>query len=341
MVASAPIPDNEVGRLEALHSFAILDTPPEERFDLFTKMATWLFDTPVSAINFVDAERTFFKSTVGVNPYTPGRRTSICAHAVGNGDAMMIVQDLSRDSRFSDHPLTTKGLRFYAGALLRSESGHALGTLCVCDSRPHDFPIAKQQRLLQLAEGVEAVLDLHLKTLRLQKSAVTDPLTGLYNRRMLTDALQTAITGATPEEPCLLLSLDLDRFKHVNDQFGHAAGDALLCEVGRRLNKTVRAGDVVARLGGDEFVILATGALSHEWPERLAARILEAFSDPFFHDGHCLEISSSIGIARCPQDGWNPASLLHCADLALYSAKRHGRNQYRCHQKEDGACLAA
>ena len=342
MVASAPVPKDEDARLEALHSFAILDTPPEERFNLFTKMASWLFRAPVAAINFVDAERTFFKATIGLTPYSPVRRTSICAHAVGNGDPVMIVQDMKQDLRFDDHPLVKElGLQFYAGALVRSPTGHALGTLCVCDTKPRPFSADEQRQLSEMAGGVGEVLQLHLKTVQLYRSSVTDPLTGLYNRRMFTDALHAAVACATTDRPCLLLYLDLDRFKNVNDQFGHAAGDALLIEVGRRLKRTVRAGDIVARLGGDEFVVLGSGAVASNLPEVLAARILAAFGEPFHFNGNCLEISGSIGIARCPHNGEGSTDiLLRCADVALYRAKQEGRNQYRVYEA-DGACLAA
>ena len=338
MVATAPVPHDEKARLQALHGFEILGTPPEERFDLFTKMAGWLFKAPVAAINFVDAEATFFKSLVGMTPYAPPRNTAVCAHAICDTKPVMIVNDLAEDRRFSDHPLfLNAGIRFYAGAVLRSTSGHALGTLCVADRRPRRMGAAGQQQLLELADGVGTVLDLHMKSLLLHKSAVTDPLTGLYNRRMFADALQNAVARSTPQEPCLLLSLDLDHFKRVNDQFGHAAGDALLCEVGQRLSQTVRAGDVVARLGGDEFAIVISGTVTTDWPEQLAARILAAFATPLFFEGHPLEISSSIGIARCPHDAADPEALLRCADSALYEAKQSGRNQYKAYQQA-GMC---
>ena len=130
MVAAAPVPSDELARLDSLYSHHILDTPPDERFDLFTRMSTWLFNVPAAALNFIDADRTFFKSLVGFPPYSPVRSTSMCAHAVGGEDAVMVVEDLANHSRFQDHPLVvTRGMRFYAGAVLQAESGHRLGTL--------------------------------------------------------------------------------------------------------------------------------------------------------------------------------------------------------------------
>lgn len=139
MVVSAPIPSDESVRLKALYSHHILDTPPDERFDLFTQLCTWLYNVPAAAINFIDAERTFFKSIIGLPSYEPARETSLCAHAIGGEDMMMVVEDLAQDERFHDHPLVAKGLRFYAGAVLLSSSGQRLGTLCIGDTEPRFF----------------------------------------------------------------------------------------------------------------------------------------------------------------------------------------------------------
>ena len=184
MVAVAPIPSSEMARLQALYSHHILDTPPDERFDLFTRISTWLFDAPVSAINFIDTDRTFFKSLIGFPAYAPLRSTSICAHAVGGEEAVMVVEDLAQDSRFHDHPLfVAKGLRFYAGTVLLAGSGHLLGTLCLGDVRPRTFSADERQKLVALGKGVSAVLDLHRSSLLLLQAASEDTLTGLCNRR--------------------------------------------------------------------------------------------------------------------------------------------------------------
>jgi hypothetical protein len=105
MVALAPIPLNEAGRLNDLYSHHILDTPPDERFDFFTRLCTWLYDVPLAAINLVDDERTFYKSLIGRPRYEPRRATSVCAHAIAGSEPLMVVEDLARDSRFDDHPL--------------------------------------------------------------------------------------------------------------------------------------------------------------------------------------------------------------------------------------------
>jgi diguanylate cyclase len=330
MVAIAPIPPDEKLRLAELHSYAVLDTPPDERFELFCRLCTWLFQVPVAAINLVDAERTFFKSLIGVDRYQPARATSICAHAVGEGNPIMIVEDLTKDPRFHDHPLTTKGLVFYAGALLKTASGRALGTLCIGDTCQRSLTPEDSQKLLELAAGVTAVLDLHRSSLTLRRIAEQDTLTGLYNRRAFVDAVERAVQASAAGADCALLFLDLDRFKPINDTYGHVAGDALLCEVGCRLTATVRAGDTVARLGGDEFAILIEHAPTPSGLEDLALRVLASFAQPFAFEGIELPIRTSIGITtyESTMPGLDAATLMRRADEALYAAKREGRSRF-------------
>ena len=331
MVGIAPTPANEAARLEALHSYHLIDTPQDERFDLFARTCEWIFHVPISAINLVDADHTFFKSLIGFASYQPKRETSICAHAIAADKAIMEIEDLSQDDRFWDHPLAQKGMRFYAGAVLRSPDGYALGTLCLGDSQPRRLTERERGMLLELAGGVGAVMELHRASRLLLQLASEDALTGLCNRRLFMERLQTTLRQVQPDQVCMVLCLDLDGFKQVNDVNGHAAGDALLCEVGRRLAATVRAGDVVARLGGDEFAIMLGGTSTPATAELLAKRVLAAFAEPFAVNGTPLVIRGSIGIAASSSNlkGESANGLLGRADIALYQAKRAGRGRYR------------
>jgi diguanylate cyclase (GGDEF)-like protein len=330
MVAHSPIPSNETARLEALYSHHILDTPPDQRFDLFTRLSTWLFNVPLAAINLIDAERTFYKSLIGMPLYEPLRSTSLCAHAVSGTDPLMVIEDLSQDSRFCDHPLLTlKGMRFYAGAILHSASGHRLGTLCIGDRNPRVFDPEARQRLLELALGVGAVLDLHRNSLQLLRAASQDQLTGLCNRGLFMERLQVAIGRARADEPCALLCLDLDGFKTINDTLGHAAGDAVLIEVGRRITSAVRLADTVARLSGDEFAVLLRGPTTRAQAEQLAQRVLDAFTGPYNFEGQAIAIRGSIGLAVCACSDLEAANLMRCADMAMYEAKRAGSGRFQ------------
>lgn len=162
-----------------------------------------------------------------------------------------------------------------------------------------------------------------------------DPLTGLANRTVLQERLQDAATsGQRTGEKLAIFCMDLDRFKSVNDMFGHATGDEVLREAARRLLSTVRALDTVARIGGDEFVILQRGVASIADAEALARRILAAFDAPIDVDGQQIRMAASLGIAMFPQDSAEPEVLLTNADLALYRVKQSGRGSFAFFQPE-------
>ncbi|WP_298109685.1 EAL domain-containing protein [Bradyrhizobium sp.] len=163
-----------------------------------------------------------------------------------------------------------------------------------------------------------------------------DVLTGLANRAEFNARLEHACkrlkrSGST----VTVMMVDLDRFKVVNDTFGHPAGDQLLIEVGRRLKSTVRETDVVARLGGDEFAVIQEGGSDqHEGAIALALRIISAISRPFDLNGNRTSLGTSIGIVLAPEHESDPEELLKRADLALYDAKSNGRNDYRFFRSE-------
>ena len=164
------------------------------------------------------------------------------------------------------------------------------------------------------------------RTLRRQSAedrhrALHDHLTGLPNRLLLSDRTDERASGR-PDEMAALLVIDLDRFKQVNDTLGHAHGDLVLQEVGRRLKDAVRAGDTAARLGGDEFAVLLPEVPNRGVVAELATRIQEALSRPFVLGDFAVEVEASIGVALHPDHGRDLATLLKRADAAMYRAKR-------------------
>ncbi|WP_415858075.1 EAL domain-containing protein [Brevibacillus parabrevis] len=159
--------------------------------------------------------------------------------------------------------------------------------------------------------------------------AYHDALTDLPNRRMYTQHLSREIMQAKRFQSNLaVLFLDLDRFKDVNDSFGHDVGDLLLVEAANRLKACLRPGDVVARLGGDEFTVLLGQLADREEAAALANQIMEALQRPFILQDHSFNVSCSIGIALYPEDGDNADDLLKRADTALYTVKSRGKNGY-------------
>ncbi|MDW7657502.1 MAG: EAL domain-containing protein [Bacillota bacterium] len=165
---------------------------------------------------------------------------------------------------------------------------------------------------------------------QLKHLAHHDVLTNLPNRLLLNDRLAQAIARAERNKTFFAVALlDLDLFKQVNDVLGHNIGDLLLVEIAKRLTETVRQSDTVVRLGGDEFVILIDALRRPEHYEKVVQKVLERVARPCVIQSHKINVSASIGISIYPTDGHDMESLMKNADLAMYYAKNHGRNQFQ------------
>jgi diguanylate cyclase (GGDEF)-like protein len=161
-----------------------------------------------------------------------------------------------------------------------------------------------------------------------------DPLTDLPNRILFNDRLTNAVAHVKRGGMMAVHYLDLDKFKPINDDHGHQAGDELLVSVARRMQGAVREYDTVARLGGDEFAIVQTDIHSPQDAAVLARRILSRFEQPFELTGGCVQVGVSIGIAVGPNDGATSDELLVKADNALYRSKSSGRNRYSFYEPD-------
>lgn len=168
---------------------------------------------------------------------------------------------------------------------------------------------------------------------RIEHISQHDALTGLANRHRLNHFLNARLSqGLSGDRPVFLLALDLDRFKPINDTFGHAAGDLVLREVANALKGCTRETDLVARLGGDEFVVVATDCRTQEQAERLCQRLIEKINQPIRIGTNDVSVGASIGIVSAPYDGLTAEELLRYADIALYEAKSSGRNLFRFYE---------
>jgi two-component system cell cycle response regulator len=170
----------------------------------------------------------------------------------------------------------------------------------------------------------------------LESLALRDPLTGLANRRLLAERMLMALGHAQRNGSTMaVVYLDLDGFRQVNNTLGHGAGDTLLSMVAERLVATVREEDTVARLGGDEFIIGLWHLSGTADAATVALKAIEAVSQPYGIEGHTVSITTSVGIGIYPIHGEDADTLMKSADLALYEAKRAGKNAYRFSERTD------
>jgi len=195
------------------------------------------------------------------------------------------------------------------------------------------------QRMIDL-EGLNVALKSEVKERRIAEQLATelatrDTLTGLFNRRSLLERLKQSIAQADRRhEGLALMFLDLDKFKEINDTYGHEVGDELLIQVATHLNSAVRESDMVARLGGDEFVVLLEGFPDTSDVVKIAKKIVTANIEPHVIGSHLVKTSATIGISFYPQDGETAEELLKHADVAMYHAKQRERGSIQFFHEE-------
>lgn len=310
------IPANEKERLESLRTADILDTSPEERFDRLTRMAKRVFGVSIALVSLVDENRQWFKSKVGLDACQTGRDISFCGHAI-LGNEIFVIEDALKDERFHDNPLVTgpPNIRFYAGAPLRFLDGNKLGTLCIIDQQPRILDEDDQNMLRDLAEMAEN----ELGAIQL---ATIDELTKISNRRGFIALAQNSISlCARQGSPVSMVFFDLNKFKQINDQFGHAEGDHALVTFAGLMRKAFRDSDVFARLGGDEFAVLLTNT-----SQQHATTIVERFRGlvDIYNEqiSRGYDISFADGIVSLKPDAdCSVDHLLREADVLMYEKK--------------------
>ena len=228
--------------------------------------------------------------------------------------------------------------------VITAQPGHKLRALAAGAkdfiSKPFDLGEAKTRihNMLEVRLLHEAARN-HGKML--EALALNDPLTGLANRRLLADRMSMALVHARRNKSVMaVMYLDLDGFKWINDTLGHGAGDVLLKMVAGRLVATVREEDTVARLGGDEFIIALWHVSGNDYAATAALRVIEAVSQPYSIEGHTVSITTSAGVGIYPVHGEDADTLMKSADLALYEAKRAGKNAYRISERTDLSAAA-
>jgi diguanylate cyclase (GGDEF)-like protein/PAS domain S-box-containing protein len=281
-----------------------------------------------------DAQTLLYKSAIGWPREWIGRRlVSIgrgtrLGHILSQGEAL-IIEDYTAESEFEQTPLLAFGVRSGVQVPIFGTKG-AFGVICAHTREMRRFTAEDVSFLRNVANILAIAIERKNAEDKLAHLAQFDPVTGLPNRYLLRDRLGQALTQAQRNHWLGgVLFVDLDRFKAVNDTYGHGVGDKLLTQVAARLKDCVRGGDTVARLSGDEFAVVLSNLAKADDAGLVAQKIVEALAAPFNLDGHQTYISASVGIALHPADGAEPDTLLKNADTAMYRAKEQGRNCYQ------------
>lgn len=311
----------EAMRLDALERQQITDTPRDEAFDRVVRLACAALSAPIGAITFIESERQWIKAEQGLGVHETARDTSFCTHAL-TGDEVMVVEDASRDPRFASNPFVTcsGGVRFYAGAPINTREGYKLGTLCVVDHIPREITQRDRDLLKDMADVVVSEMEL-------RRRLGTDVLTGLYTRRFADELGMREIIRARREgAPLTAAFIDADKFRSINDTYGHPAGDAVLRGIGPVCRSALRTTDILGRYGGEELVLLLPHTtLKQAIPvlERLR-RDVAAMVIPELKGS---QVTVSLGAAELNEQDLTITDLLARADKALYRAKQSGRNR--------------
>ncbi len=315
---SPSIPQDEKQRMEKLRALKLLDSAPEERFDRLTRMAKRMFGVDISVLSLIDDGRQWFKSKSSEMdlPDETSREVSFCGHAILGND-VFVVEDAMDDHRFKDNPLVTEdpSIRFYAGYPLRVNNGSALGTLCIIDTAPRAFDEDDSQLLKDLGVMAEQeIAALQLATL--------DELTLISNRRGFTSLAKHSINICRRKGlSASTLLFDLNKFKLINDTFGHAEGDRALVIFANIMREVFRESDVFGRIGGDEFAVLMMD-VDIENTERVIQRFEDEMTAYNKEAKRGYDIEFSVGyVNTLITDKVDIDTLLAEADKNMYAEK--------------------
>lgn len=312
---------DELGRIAALERYSVLDTAPEQPFEKITSLVQSVMGVPICAVSLVDRDRQWFKSIQGLDAQETPRSVSFCTHTIKTHDPLIIPNALE-DQRFNTNPLVIGAphIRSYAGVPLQTPDGYNVGALCAIDTVPREFSDAQISILKSFAALV-------VDELELRRIAERDHLTGALTRRGFSEQMKKEIARfQRHKHNSVLVLLDVDHFKSVNDQHGHPAGDKVLKAVAAVCLEHLRAGDSFGRIGGEEFaVLLADTDLSGGMAA--AEKVRRAIEETHIDVAEGIAVTASFGLAALTSSVSRPDDWLAEADGALYAAKRQGRNR--------------
>lgn len=311
----------ELARLFDLSNLDILDTPQEERFDRITNLAARFFETPTALVSLVDQNRQWFKSKIGLEePETP-RSIAICHHAIRE-EAHLVVNDLSVDPRFKDNPLVKdKGMRFYAGAVLKSVNGNAVGTLCIIDNKPRefsDFDLDSLQKFAAMAEKeLNESVRLEAWHKQLLQETLFDPCSKLPGRRLFLEHSRILMSRT---HKAAVVVIGINDYALSAMDLSQSEAEQLQSQLAERINELFGDALVSGDLGDGRycglFEVESTSDAEPQFTDLKGQveRLKKTFSQPLHTDQH--NVLPTVGISLFPDDGMDPEQLLIKADLA-------------------------
>lgn len=327
--------NDEEGRLCALRRANILDTEPEPWFEEIVELVKDVLHVPMCAVSLVDAHRQWFKARRGLGVSETPRDVSFCTHTIAS-PGPLLIRDATADARFSNNLLVVgePHIRSYAGVPLTTSDGYNLGSLCIIDTITREFDPREVKILSKFAKLV-------IDELELRRMVSIDQLTNALTRRAWLQLSESEVQRAHRYgRPLSIAVFDIDHFKSINDTFGHPAGDMVLADVAFACTSKLRDTSSLGRLGGEEFGLLLVEANADEalrTADRFRTLIEETSSK---EDGEPL-VTASFGVATLDGNGESLGELIQRADLALYEAKRNGRNCCRAASQIKHATLPA
>jgi diguanylate cyclase (GGDEF)-like protein len=245
------LPPDEAKRLATLYFLELLDSAPQEQFDRIARMAQRLFTAPIAVISFIDADREWFKSSIGVDVNELPREFAFASYTILARETF-IVEDAAVDLRFFDNPLVrgASGIQFYAGCPIKAWNGVNIGALSIMDTKPRTMTEYERTALRDLTAAIEH--EIGAGELKL-----VDELTGLMNQRGLSVIANHIVPRVSRDGQAMsMLFIDVEELSALNHQYGHHAGDAILTMIADVLRETLRGADIPARMRADDFAIL-------------------------------------------------------------------------------------
>ncbi|MFM2479955.1 EAL domain-containing protein [Celerinatantimonas sp. YJH-8] len=316
--------EQEELRLAELKKLNVLDTAPEDRFDLLVKLAKHIAGGQSALLTLVDDKRQWFKSKIGLQHQEHPKSWSFCAHTINEKSGFLVIEDTTQDKRFYANPLVTDAphIRSYIGCSIVSPNGLPIGTICVLDSRPHHFTPDQIQQMMIVAKVISGELWRDQKIVESQnellEQTLYDPLTGLPSQQLLIHRLEIVCRNMADQGYQLFL-LNIQRFRVINRIYGRAFGDELLRILVKEIKPLLPQDALFARMRDDRFAILLQSN-GNSSQSKFLLRLRSLLEAPLVIREPSLLICCSIGMASISEDFNIADEVLNRANTAMRSA---------------------